>query len=96
MWLSATPVALQGRLLRRPQHWSAMRTWRPGDWLGYERDLGDIHQPFREEYEDRPESSGPAAAVGELKIAGPDGGTLGADAVGELWVKGPQGGGKNI
>jgi hypothetical protein len=78
-----------GRLLRRPQHWSAMRALEAGGLAG------DVHQSFREEHEDRPESSGPAAAVGELKIAGPDGGTLGADAVGELWVE-PTGGSENI
>ena len=31
-----------------------------------------------------------ATAVGEFKIVGPDGETLGANAVGELWVKSPQ------
>jgi long-chain acyl-CoA synthetase len=44
------------------------------------------------DYENRPDSAGPAAPVGEMQIRDPaDGKTvLAPGAVGELWVKGPQ------
>jgi long-chain acyl-CoA synthetase len=62
----------------------------PGTGWGMSETSATFTSHFAEEYEDRPESCGPAAAIGELKIVGPDGETLGVDAVGELWVKGPQ------
>ena len=62
----------------------------PGTGWGMSETSATFTNHFAEEYEDRPESCGPAVAVGEFKIVGPDGETLGADAVGELWVKGPQ------
>jgi long-chain acyl-CoA synthetase len=62
----------------------------PGTGWGMSETSATLTSHFAEEYEDRPESCGPAAAVGELKIVGLDGETLGVNAVGELWVKGPQ------
>ncbi len=62
----------------------------PGTGWGMSETSATFTSHFAEEYEDRPGSCGPAAAIGELKIVGPDGETLGVDAVGELWVKGPQ------
>jgi long-chain acyl-CoA synthetase len=62
----------------------------PGTGWGMTETSSTVTSHFAEEYEDRPESCGPAAAVGQLKIVGPDGETLGINAVGELWVNGPQ------
>ncbi|MBC7983115.1 MAG: AMP-binding protein, partial [Candidatus Obscuribacterales bacterium] len=46
---------------------------------------------FAEDYEHRPDSCGPAPAVGEMKIMNIEGTQeLPAGDVGELWVKGPQ------
>jgi long-chain acyl-CoA synthetase len=42
-----------------------------------------------EDYEHRPESSGPALPVCEMKIVGENGETLPPNALGELWGKGP-------
>jgi long-chain acyl-CoA synthetase len=42
-----------------------------------------------EDYEHRPESSGPALPVCEMKIVGEAGEELPPNAVGELWAKGP-------
>ena len=42
-----------------------------------------------EDYVLRPDSCGPALPVCEMKIVGPDGGTLASGETGELWVKGP-------
>ena len=44
---------------------------------------------FAEDYANRPESCGPATPVGDMKIVGPDGGTLPIGETGELWVRGP-------
>ncbi|SEC98658.1 class I adenylate-forming enzyme family protein [Bradyrhizobium erythrophlei] len=62
----------------------------PGTGWGMTETSATLTSHFAEEYEDRPGSCGPAAAVGELKVVGSDGETLGVNAVGELWVKGPQ------
>jgi long-chain acyl-CoA synthetase len=62
----------------------------PGTGWGMTETSATLTSHFAEEYEEHPESCGPAAAVGQLKIVGPDGETLGVNAVGELWVKGPQ------
>jgi long-chain acyl-CoA synthetase len=62
----------------------------PGVGWGMSETSATFTSHFAEEYEDRPESCGPAAAIGELNIVGSDGQTLGVNAVGELWVKGPQ------
>lgn len=44
-----------------------------------------------EDYEQRPDSCGPAPAVGEIRVMNPEGTqVLAAGEVGELWVKGPQ------
>jgi len=42
-----------------------------------------------EDYENRPESSGPALPVCEMKIVGENGEELPPNAAGELWAKGP-------
>ena len=44
---------------------------------------------YAEDYAGRPESCGPASPVGDIKIAGPDGGALPTGQTGELWVRGP-------
>jgi long-chain acyl-CoA synthetase len=62
----------------------------PGTGWGMSETSATFTSHFAEEYENRPESCGLATAVGEFKIVGPDGETLGANAVGELWVKSPQ------
>jgi long-chain acyl-CoA synthetase len=62
----------------------------PGNGWGMSETSSTFTGHLAEEYEAHPESCGPAVAVGDLKIAGPDGETLGVNAVGELWVKGPQ------
>ena len=44
-----------------------------------------------EDYEHRPDSCGPAPAVGEIKVMNAEGTkTMPAGEIGELWVKGPQ------
>lgn len=68
----------------------ALPTAAPGTGWGMSETSSTFTSHFAEEYEDRPESCGLAAAIGELKVVGSDGETLGANAVGELWVKGPQ------
>ncbi len=62
----------------------------PGTGWGMSETSATFTSHFAEEYENRPESCGLATAVGEFKIVGPDGETLGANAVGELWLKSPQ------
>jgi long-chain acyl-CoA synthetase len=42
-----------------------------------------------EDYELRPDSSGPALPVGDMKIVDADGKELPVGGIGELWVKGP-------
>ena len=42
-----------------------------------------------EDYVHRPDSSGPALPVCDMKVVAPDGSTLPAGEVGELWVRGP-------
>jgi long-chain acyl-CoA synthetase len=42
-----------------------------------------------EDYVHRPDSSGPALPVCDMKVVAPDGSTLPVGEVGELWVRGP-------
>jgi steroid-24-oyl-CoA synthetase len=61
----------------------------PGFGWGMTETSGAFTGHQDEDYELRPESSGPALPVGEMKIMDADGKELPVGAVGELWVKGP-------
>jgi long-chain acyl-CoA synthetase len=64
----------------------------PGNGWGMTETTATFTSHLGPDYEQRPDSAGPAAPVGEMQIRDPaDGKTvLAAGAVGELWVKGPQ------
>ena len=64
----------------------------PGNGWGMTETTATFTSHLGRDYENRPDSAGPAAPVGEMQIRDPaDGRTILADgAVGELWVKGPQ------
>ncbi len=64
----------------------------PGNGWGMTETTATFTSHLGRDYENRPDSAGPAAPVGEMQIRDPaDGKTLLAPgAVGELWVKGPQ------
>jgi long-chain acyl-CoA synthetase len=64
----------------------------PGNGWGMTETTATFTSHLGKDYENRPDSAGPAAPVGEMQIRDPaDGKTvLAAGAVGELWVKGPQ------
>ena len=64
----------------------------PGNGWGMTETTATFTSHMGKDYENRPESAGPAAPVGEMQIRDPaDGKTvLAPGAVGELWVKGPQ------
>jgi long-chain acyl-CoA synthetase len=64
----------------------------PGNGWGMTETTATFTSHLGKDYENRPDSAGPAAPVGEMQIRDPaDGATvLPAGAVGELWVKGPQ------
>ncbi|MBT9474194.1 MAG: class I adenylate-forming enzyme family protein [Pseudomonadota bacterium] len=64
----------------------------PGNGWGMTETTATFTSHLGKDYENRPDSAGPAAPVGEMQIRDPaDGKTLlGANVVGELWVKGPQ------
>jgi long-chain acyl-CoA synthetase len=64
----------------------------PGNGWGMTETTATFTSHLGKDYENRPDSAGPAAPVGEMQIRDPaDGVTvLPAGAVGELWVKGPQ------
>ncbi|MFC3071437.1 class I adenylate-forming enzyme family protein [Phenylobacterium soli] len=64
----------------------------PGNGWGMTETTATFTSHLGKDYENRPESAGPAAPVGEMQIRDPaDGVTvLAPGAVGELWVKGPQ------
>jgi long-chain acyl-CoA synthetase len=64
----------------------------PGNGWGMTETTATFSSHLGRDYENRPDSAGPAAPVGEMQIRDPaDGVTLLAPAaVGELWVKGPQ------
>lgn len=62
----------------------------PGTGWGMSETAATVTSHFGEDYENRPESCGPPAPIGQLKIVGPAGEILGVNMVGELWAKGPQ------
>ncbi|CAN5218333.1 class I adenylate-forming enzyme family protein [soil metagenome] len=63
----------------------------PGNGWGMTETSATFTSHVGPEYLDKPDSCGPAAPVGEMKIMTVDGTTeLGVGEVGELWVKGPQ------
>ena len=64
----------------------------PGNGWGMTETTATFTSHLGKDYENRPDSAGPPAPVGEMQIRDPaDGVTvLAAGAVGELWVKGPQ------
>jgi long-chain acyl-CoA synthetase len=64
----------------------------PGNGWGMTETTATFTSHLGKDYENRPDSAGPAAPVGEMEIRDPaDGVTvLPAGSVGELWVKGPQ------
>jgi long-chain acyl-CoA synthetase len=62
----------------------------PGNGWGMSETTGTFASHVAEDYQHRPDSCGPAAPVGDLKVVGPDGETLPPGEVGELWAKGPQ------
>src|SRR5258708_36232602 len=64
----------------------------PGNGGGMTETTAPSPSPLGKDYENRPDSAGPAAPVGEMQIRDPaDGETpLPTGALGELWVKGPQ------
>jgi long-chain acyl-CoA synthetase len=61
----------------------------PGSGWGMTETSGTFTHHQGEDYENRPDSCGPASPVCEMKIVGPDGETLAPGEVGELWGKGP-------
>ncbi len=64
----------------------------PGNGWGMTETTATFTSHLGRDYENRPDSAGPAAPVGEMQIRDPaDGKTvLATNAVGELWCKGPQ------
>ena len=62
----------------------------PGNGWGMSETSATFTSHLAEDYENRPDSCGPSAPIGDLKVVGPDGQTLGVNTVGELWAKGPQ------
>jgi len=61
----------------------------PGNGWGMTETSATCTTHSAEDYENRPDSCGPAVPVCDLKIVGPDGSTLAPGEVGELWAKGP-------
>ncbi|MEW5688462.1 MAG: class I adenylate-forming enzyme family protein [Pseudomonadota bacterium] len=64
----------------------------PGNGWGMTETTATFTSHLGKDYENRPDSAGPAAPVGEMHVRDPaDGKTiLPVGSVGELWVKGPQ------
>jgi long-chain acyl-CoA synthetase len=63
----------------------------PGNGWGMTETTATFTSHLGKDYENRPDSAGPAAPVGEMKIMSLDGtAELPVGAAGELWVKGPQ------
>ncbi len=64
----------------------------PGNGWGMTETTATFTSHLGKDYENRPDSAGPAAPVGEMHVRDPaDGATiLPAGSVGELWCKGPQ------
>jgi long-chain acyl-CoA synthetase len=61
----------------------------PGLGWGMTETSGAFTGHHAEDYALRPDSSGPATPVGEMKIVNDEGSELPVGEVGELWVKGP-------
>jgi long-chain acyl-CoA synthetase len=61
----------------------------PGQGWGMTETSAAVTGNSAEDYENRPDSCGPAVPVCDLKIVGPDGATLPVGEVGELWARGP-------
>jgi steroid-24-oyl-CoA synthetase len=61
----------------------------PGNGWGMTETSATVTSHVGEDYENRPDSCGPACAVCDLKVTDPEGNTLPPGAVGELWAKGP-------
>ncbi len=61
----------------------------PGTGWGMTETSATFTHHSAEDYENRPESCGPAIPVCEMKIAGDDGKELPRGQIGELWGKGP-------
>jgi long-chain acyl-CoA synthetase len=62
----------------------------PGNGWGMSETCGTFASHLAEDYRNRPDSCGPAAPIGDLKVVGAKGETLSPGEVGELWAKGPQ------
>jgi long-chain acyl-CoA synthetase len=64
----------------------------PGNGWGMTETTATFTSHFGRDYENRPDSAGPAAPVGEMQVRDPTDGVtvLPQGWVGELWVKGPQ------
>ncbi|OWK32568.1 class I adenylate-forming enzyme family protein [Sphingomonas mucosissima] len=61
----------------------------PGNGWGMTETTATVTTHSGEDYLRRPESCGPAVAVADLKVTGPDGEVLPTGAIGELWARGP-------
>ncbi len=61
----------------------------PGNGYGLTETSSITTQNSAEDYENRPESAGPAVPVCDLKVVDENGKEVAAGAVGELWIKGP-------
>ncbi len=61
----------------------------PGNGWGMTETSATVTSHVGEDYENRPDSCGPACAVCDLKVTDPEGNTLPPGTVGELWAKGP-------
>ena len=61
----------------------------PGNGWGMTETSATFTSHVGEDYENRPDSCGPACAVCDLKVTDPDGNTLPPGSVGELWGYGP-------
>ncbi len=61
----------------------------PGNGWGMTETSATFTNHGGEDYENRPDSAGPAVPVCDLKVLGPDGEPVPPGAVGEIWGKGP-------
>ena len=61
----------------------------PGCGWGMTETCAAFTHHFGEDYVQRPDSCGPSAPVGDMKIVDRAGATLPVGAIGELWVRGP-------
>ncbi len=61
-----------------------------GNGWGMSETSATFTSNLAEDYENRPDSCGVAAPVGDMKVVNPIGETLPPGEVGELWAKGPQ------